>query len=305
MVRYLPNYSSNVSRLPGSRLADGSAPRAQREAAPDCLGEAPDDLLELGVGRNVRWGEENGIALDAIDVAARGVADEAILEGALADGLRQRALGRKWGTRRAVGHELDADQEAAAANIAHGVVARERRTQRALEFRARGAYPLEEPVPLDDGLHRDSRGARRGVSAEGVAGERPAVGGLEHRGDRARIDGGAEGHIAPREALRHRHDVGHHAILLERAPGSGPTRAAHHLIGDEQHAVAAADLAHALRVPGGRRHGATGSTHHGLEDEGGDVLGSHAEDLRFELRCGVRGERVGRDTRGWPIHRYL
>src|SRR5215469_15593052 len=108
------------------------ATRALRETTPDGLDEARDDLLELRVGRDVGRGEENGVALDAIDVAAGGVADEAVLEGALADGLGERALGGKGGARRAVGHELDADEEAPAAHIAHGVVACERCAQRAL-----------------------------------------------------------------------------------------------------------------------------------------------------------------------------
>src|SRR6516165_56721 len=101
----------------------GSARRALREAAPDSLGEALDDLPELGVGRDVGWGEEYGIALDSIDVAAGGVADEAVLEGTLADGLGERALGGKGGTRRGVRDELDADEEAPAAHIAHGAIA--------------------------------------------------------------------------------------------------------------------------------------------------------------------------------------
>src|SRR6516225_1249340 len=185
-----------------------SAPRAPREAALQRPGEARDDLFELLVGCDVRWGEKDGVALDAIDVAARGVADEAVFEGALPNRLSERALGGERSARRPLLHELDADEETPAAYIADSLVARECRAQRALEFRARGAHPLEQPVALDDGLHGDSRGARRGVSAEGVTGERAAIGGLEHICDRVREDGGAERQIAPGEALRDCRDVG-------------------------------------------------------------------------------------------------
>src|SRR5262249_27185368 len=64
-------------RLPAGRAARcWSAPRAPREAALNRTCEAHDDLFELGVGRDVGWGEKNGIALDAVDVASRGVADK-------------------------------------------------------------------------------------------------------------------------------------------------------------------------------------------------------------------------------------
>src|SRR5215469_8632809 len=121
-------------------------------------------------------------------------------------------------------------------------------------------HPREEPIALDDGLHGDSRRARCGVSAESVAGERAAIGGLEHGCDPVRKDGRTEGQVAPREALRDCHDVGHDTILLERTPGAGAPCATHDLIRDEEHAVAGADLAHPLYVARWRRHGATGRT---------------------------------------------
>src|SRR5215469_5749584 len=85
---------------------DRSAVGALPEAALHGAREAHDDLLELGVGRNVGRREQNGVAVDAIDIAARGIADEPVLERALTDGLRDCPLGGKGSPRRAVGDEL-------------------------------------------------------------------------------------------------------------------------------------------------------------------------------------------------------
>src|SRR5262252_6064945 len=104
-----------------SRSTVGALP----EAALDGAREAHDDLLELGVGRDVGRREQNGVAGDAIDVAARGIADEPVLERALPDGLRDGPLGGKGSARRTVGDELDANEKPPAPHIPDRLVTRE------------------------------------------------------------------------------------------------------------------------------------------------------------------------------------
>ena len=72
-------------------------------------------------------------------------------------------------------------------------------------------------------------------------------------------------------------------------PGAEATERADHLVAHEQHAVAVADLAHALEVAG-RRHEATAGVLHRLEVHGGDRLRPLGDDHRLD---GVgTGERV-------------
>ena len=65
------------------------------------------------------------------------------------------------------------------------------------------------------------------------------------------------------------------------------------LVAAEQHAVAVADLAHALGVAG-RRHEAAAGVLHGLEDDHADVLGALGEDrLLDRVGGGAAGRRRG------------
>ncbi len=64
---------------------------------------------------------------------------------------------------------------------------------------------------------------------------------------------------------------------------AGAAHAAHHLVQDQQRAVAVADIADGLEVPGGRGHAAGRGAHHGLRHEGGDGVGAEALELRFQL----------------------
>ena len=72
-------------------------------------------------------------------------------------------------------------------------------------------------------------------------------------------------------------------VVAEPAPG------ADHLVGDQQHVVAVADLAHALEVAVLRRDAAAGVLQR-LEDHRGDRLGALEEDLLLDLVGGP--ERV-------------
>ena len=94
--------------------------------------------------------------------------------------------------------------------------------------------------------HRDRRRDR-------VAGEGEAVG--EHRvalherlGDAVGGDHRPHRHVGRGERLGHRDDVGLVAVALAAEPVAEPAPGADHLVGDQQHVVAVADLAHALEV---------------------------------------------------------
>ena len=94
---------------------------------------------------------------------------------------------------------------------------------------------------------------------------------------------GADRRIAAAEPLGDRHQVGADPLLLAGVQRAGAAHAAHHLVEDEQDAVAVADLAHALEIAGHRRDRAQGGADHGLGDEGDDVVAAELVDLGFEL----------------------
>ncbi len=99
--------------------------------------------------------------------------------------------------------------------------------------------------------------------------------GAEHRADRL---------VSSAEALGDGDDVRRDAFLLAgekrpRAPAS-----AHHLVKDQQHAMAIADLADRGEIAGLRRHGPGGRTDHRLCEERDDRL--RPDTLQFLLECG-------------------
>ena len=93
---------------------------------------------------------------------------------------------------------------------------------------------------------------------------------------------GADRLVAAAEALGDRHQVGRDALLLAGVQGSGAPHAAHHLVENEQDAVAVADRADALEIVGDRRHGARRRADDGLGDEGDDAFGTDLEELVLE-----------------------
>ena len=64
---------------------------------------------------------------------------------------------------------------------------------------------------------------------------------------------------------------------------AGAAHAAHHLVEDQQRAVAVADLAHAAEVAGQRGDAAERGADHRLGDEGDDGVGAEALELRLQL----------------------
>ncbi len=87
---------------------------------------------------------------------------------------------------------------------------------------------------------------------------------------------------------------GDHALLLAGVQRAGAPHAAHHLVEDEQDAVAIADLAHGAEVPGHRGQHAGGRAAHGLRDERDHAIGAGRDDGRVELGGEAASVRLGR-----------
>ena len=82
----------------------------------------------------------------------------------------------------------------------------------------------------------------------------------------------AEWDVAAGDALGELHDVRLDAVVLQPEPAAGAAEAGDHIVGDEQHVVARADLTDAREVVRGRDDDAAGPLDR-LGDERGDGIG--------------------------------
>jgi hypothetical protein len=110
----------------------------------------------------------------------------------------------------------------------------------------------------------------------------------QHRADRL---------VAAAQALGDGHQVGHHALLLAGVQGAGAAHAAHHLVQDQQHAVAVAHLAHRLEVARHRHQHAGGGAAHGFGDEGEHLAGPDAADRLVQFARQALAVLLGRFAR--------
>ena len=92
----------------------------------------------------------------------------------------------------------------------------------------------------------------------------------------------AERDVAAGNALGKLHDVGLDAVVLEPEPLARSSEARDHLVRNQQHVMAIADLADAGEVVR-RRHDHAARALHRLGDEGGDRVRALAKNRGFEL----------------------
>ena len=147
----------------------------------------------------------------------------------------------------------------------------ERRVQPLRQSFTLPAHRGKQTVAPDHLLNGQRRGAGDRMADVRVAVlEQPAAVGQrlgdaplrEHRADRL---------IAAPETLGDRQQVRHDAFLLARVQGTGTAHAAHHLVEDQQDAVAVAQLADAAQVARHRRQRAGGRADHRLGDKSDHV----------------------------------
>src|SRR2546430_4213972 len=142
-----------------------------RECAADRPGELFQKLGEFPLGGIEGRRHDDGVAADAADVARAGIDDEPVLERAAADRLTQAPFCREGLLSRAILDQLDPDQVAAAAHVAYFVESHESLPELTLQRLTPRLDAGYEGLTLDDALHGEPRGARRGVARVGVAGE--------------------------------------------------------------------------------------------------------------------------------------
>lgn len=171
------------------------------------------------------------IAPDAIHRAgARIQRDAARLPGRALHTSSKCELRRKGGAGAPILHKLDAPEEAAAANVAHGGEMDEGVAQQGVQRGAEGGAAGDEGVAGDDLLDREGGGARDGVGLVSVA-VVEGRGAVADGGDDAIVDEhGGDGRVSATETFADGDDVGDYVFLLKGKVGAGAAGAAHDFV---------------------------------------------------------------------------
>ena len=223
------------------------------------------------------------VARFSVDGAAHRVANQAAGHRLRLDPRVELELGIEGRLGGAVGDQLDGPQQAPAADVADMAVVGEAIDERALQRFAHLAHPGQQAVLADRALDGQRGGAGNRMAHIGMAVLEETAALADGAVDLAADQQRADRLVAGPQTLGHGEQVGGHAFGLAGEQRAGAAHAAHHLIEDQQHAVAIADLADALEVAGNRRHRAHGRADHRLDDESGDGLRPQLDDHRLEL----------------------
>ena len=195
---------------------------------------------------------------------------------------------RERGARFAIRDELEADQQASAANLADVRVVGEALVQQGSEAVALPCACLDQALLLEDPEHLAGNGGADGmVRVREPVDEAGAVQDGVANGSGRRDE--AEWEIARGRTLGTDEDVGPDAPVIDAEPRAGAPEGGHHLVGDQQDAVPLADLGDrgpvAIRGDGGRKRRA--------DDRLGDERGDGAGTGRFEGALELGGQLVG------------
>ena len=231
------------------------------------------------------------VAIAAVDRAAHGVAQHAVLHGLRLDlrvQLESRVKGRLAGL---VLHQLHAPEQAAATDVANMRVAVETGMQLLLQVSATRQHLRHQVVALDHFLHRQRSRSGHGVANVSVAVLEQATALAHGFHNLVLRQYRANRLVAAAQAFGDGHQVGADAFLLYRVQAAGAAHAAHHLVSDQQDAIAVAQRAQAFPVTGWCRHGAQGGAHHGLGHKGDDLVG--AQFLELGIHLGQQTGHIG------------
>jgi len=259
----------SLLQLPGRGVAVGDRERFVDRLRADA---------QVVVGRDERRRDEEDVpAAEDVDVPLHELVLQRVRERA-----RRAVPALERLARRAVLHEVDADEEALAAHLADRGVALGDRPQVGEQLRAARRRALDEALLAVGRDRRDAGGAGERVAAVRRAGPEHVV--VEVLRDLRAHRHAAERHVAGVHALGEGEDVGHDAgPVLDAEPLPGAAEAGHDLVDDEEDAVPVAERAEPLEVAG-RRDDEPGRPDDRLEEDRGDVLRPLVPDDLLDVR---------------------
>ena len=204
-------------------------------------------------------------------------------------------LGRERRRAGPVGDQLDADHQAALADVADMRVVGELVGECPAQALDLGRQGLENPVALEQIERGEGRRAAERVAGEGVTvKEGPAVAGPgaeELIVDPLGGQGRGERRVAAGQSLGQAQEIGRDVLLGAGEQRTGAAEAGRHLVGDEQDVVLAAEGRGPGQVARRVDEHAGGALDQRLQDEGGDLVAVLVQQL------GQGGERLVADRR--------
>src|SRR6266545_2456497 len=257
-------------------------------AAAEHPAQDPFDLVEVLLAADQR-----GCELDHRVAAVVGAADQALLEQARREVAPQQPLALVV-VEGLAGHlvldQLDPVEVALAAHVAD-----DRQVQQLLQGGAEavlvGADVAEQVLALEQLEVGQRHGARHGMAGEGDAVQEGPLALQEGLHQEVPADHPAHRGVPAGQALGEGDDVGLVAVAVGAEPVPEPAEGADDLVGDQQHAVAVADLADPLEVAGRWREAAAGVLHR-LDVDRGDRLGALHQDAPLDVVGRVQGAVV-------------
>ena len=203
--------------------------------------------------------------------------------------------------------QVDAEQEAPAADLAHDLVARQGGLQLLAQGRAALRDPSDQALTVDLVDHRETDRARQRRAVPGVTEVELAAPGRDRLVDRRAAQRRCDRSVARAEALADRDDVGLDRKSLAGEPAAGAADPADDLVEADEESASVATFRQAFPEPIRRDMAGQRGAADGLAEDRGDGLGSRrGEDLveivesalagRVEAPAARRQVQVGRQV---------
>src|SRR5215469_12671717 len=131
-----------------------TATRSDRDRGIDRIAQPFDDYIDRGIVDDERWREQHVVAALSVRGAAHWIDHEPARHRLVLDARIELARRVEWLLGSAVGDQLEALQQAAAAHVADERMIAEALAQAAVEMRSLSAHIGEKIVTPDHALHR-------------------------------------------------------------------------------------------------------------------------------------------------------
>ena len=190
------------------------------------------------------------IARDSIGGPRARIRHQTSRQRGITDSRRDAPRRRERLFRRSIADELDAKQESQSAHVADDLVPLGQLAQPLLEIRSHSRGVLDQPVVEDVAEHGAPMAHDIGLPDEVCPMTKEPLRERTSPTNSGLASTAPSGRIAAADSLGADDQIGNHTPVIEPPPLARASEPGHHLVGDEEDAVAVADLADALEVAG-------------------------------------------------------